>query len=283
MATYTNPGIDFADLGRALRRAHCTDYLPWDPVELEDRFRWLEAFCNTLVPEYRLKNPRMLWWQDPAFLRFLKKYPDHDRGMNNDRKWNLIQMLRLCQAIPGDTAECGVFKGASSWIILNCWQQSFAAGERTHYIFDSFEGLSSPDDAVDGTHWKKNDMCAGEDEVRQTLHEFAPFFQTLRGWIPEKFPEVQEHRFAFVHIDVDIYQPTRDSIEFFYPRLNDGGILICDDYGSTTCPGATKAVDEFLADKPEKMLAFASAGGWIMKGKAVAEPYFHDAREDRAS
>src|SRR5688572_31529904 len=42
--------------------------------------------------------------------------------------------------------------------------------------------------------------------------------------------------------DVDVYQPTRDSLEYFYPRLVTGGILVCDDYG---WPGARKAVDDF--------------------------------------
>lgn len=48
---------------------------------------------------------------------------------------------------------------------------------------------------------------------------------------------------------VDLYEPTKDSIEFFYDKLNVGGIFLCDDYGFTSCPGATKAIDEFLVDK----------------------------------
>ena len=56
---------------------------------------------------------------------------------------------------------------------------------------------------------------------------------------------------------------------FFYPRLVPGGIVVCDDYGFPTCPGATSAVDEFLADKPEKMLSLASGGGFAIKGIAT--------------
>jgi O-methyltransferase len=85
------------------------------------------------------------------------------------------------------------------------------------------------------------------------------------GWIPTRFHDAGDRRFAFVHIDVDLEQPTRDSIEFFYPRLNPGGILLCDDYGFAACPGATRAIDEFLAHKPEKIVALASGGGFIVK------------------
>ena len=71
------------------------------------------------------------------------------------------------------------------------------------------------------------------------------------GWIPDRFGDVAETRFCFVHLDVDLFQPTRDSLGFFYPRMVDGGLIVCDDYGFETCPGARRAVDEFFADRPE--------------------------------
>ncbi|HEX3704868.1 MAG TPA: TylF/MycF/NovP-related O-methyltransferase, partial [Vicinamibacterales bacterium] len=66
--------------------------------------------------------------------------------------------------------------------------------------------------------------------------------------------DIEAERFEFganwvrilLHIDVDLYEPTRDSIAFLYERMNPGGIVVCDDYGFMTCPGATKAIDEFL-------------------------------------
>ncbi|MEM4331709.1 MAG: TylF/MycF/NovP-related O-methyltransferase [Candidatus Micrarchaeia archaeon] len=48
-----------------------------------------------------------------------------------------------------------------------------------------------------------------------------------------------------VHLDVDVYEPTRFSLNFFKDKLQPGGIIIVDDYGFTTCPGVKKAVDEF--------------------------------------
>ena len=65
------------------------------------------------------------------------------------------------------------------------------------------------------------------------------------GWIPDKFADVDEKKFCFVHIDVDLYEPTRASLAFFGERLTPGGILICDDYGFETCPGARLAMDEY--------------------------------------
>ena len=71
--------------------------------------------------------------------------------------------------------------------------------------------------------------------------------------------------------NVDLEQPTSDSIEFFYFRLEPGGILLCDDYGHATCPGATAAADSFLATRPEKMISLGTGGGFLIKGLTCAE------------
>jgi hypothetical protein len=85
------------------------------------------------------------------------------------------------------------------------------------------------------------------------------------GWIPDRFPEVDDRCFSFVHIDVDLYQPTLDSLEFFYPRLSTGGIIVLDDYGFGTCPGATAAVDSFMRDKAEPIVNLSAGGAFLMK------------------
>ena len=54
-------------------------------------------------------------------------------------------------------------------------------------------------------------------------------------------------RGCFVHLDVDLYAPTLASLEYFVPRLVDGGVIICDDYGAPLFPGAHRAWDRFCA------------------------------------
>jgi len=163
----------------------------------------------------------------------------------------------------GDKAQCGVFKGASSYLI--CMANQKVRHEKTHHMFDSFAGLSKPS-AVEGGFCSEGDLACSLDVVKANLSEFdedAVRFQ--RDWIPERFPDVGDQRFSFVHIDVDLYGPTRDSLAFFYPRMQAGGIILCDDYGFTTCPGATVAFDEYLLDKPEPMIGLPCGGGFLIK------------------
>ena len=146
-----------------------------------------------------------------------------------------------------------MFRGATSYLICAANRGT----KKQHHVFDSFAGLSEPGSG-DGEYWKAGDLEVDEETVRQNLADF-PAVRLYRGWIPERFAEVEDRRFSFVHIDVDLRQPTEDSVRFFYPRLERGGILVVDDYGFATCPGATEAVDRFLEDRQERMLALPAA------------------------
>lgn len=233
------------------------------PGTLLRRFYLLRKLASVVLPEYRFKWPQLAWWEDAAFNAYLARFNELD-GNNTDRRYAVGQLLRLTQGVAGDTAEVGAFEGAMSWLILRA-----AHGRRHHHVFDSFEGLSQPK-ALDGGHWVQGALACSEDVVRHNLADFEGAFSTYKGWVPERFQEVEERRFAFVHIDVDLYEPTWASLAFFHPRMNPGGIIVCDDYNFTTCPGATQAVDDFLAAHPEKMVGLSGGGGFLIKGSATA-------------
>jgi hypothetical protein len=236
------------------------------------RFQLLKRIAGVILPEYRFKWPQMAWWQNEAFTAYLERFDERD-GNNADRRWMVSQLLRLVAAVPGDTAEVGCYRGAMSWLICEANQHVASRHPRVHHLFDSFEGLSQPG-SNDGTHWQAGSLACGESLVKLNLSPFEGHFYTYQGWVPERFDEVADRSFAFVHIDVDLYEPTLQSLDFFYPRLNPGGILICDDYGFDSCPGAILACDRFFEDKAESMIQFADGGGFLIKGVATADEYF---------
>lgn len=167
--------------------------------------------------------------------------------MRRPRFINLASQLDDTRDLSGSIAECGTFKGLSSYILCKTAQRRYPSylGE-DFYGFDSFEGLSEPS-IHDLKSSKKNlNAKAGKfsvslETVKDNLSSFpnATFF---KGWIPDRFVEVADKQFRFVHIDVDLHQPSKDAIEFFYPRLVSGGRIICDDYN---WPGQVKAIEEY--------------------------------------
>jgi O-methyltransferase len=228
-------------------------------------FRLLLAAGDVFCPTYRFLDPRIDWFKDPFFERYLARFGEHGQ-LNMYRRWMLYQLLRLTRDIPGDTVECGSFRGAASWLIATMNEGS----GKTHHIFDSFEGLSAPGPS-DGDFWSRGSLSCDEESVRARMADVASDVRYYKGWIPTRFHEVADRRFSFVHVDVDLEAPTIDSVRFFYDRLVPGAVLVCDDYGFSMCPGATRAIDDFLADKPERMLALPNAGGFFIKDRATAE------------
>jgi O-methyltransferase len=65
-----------------------------------------------------------------------------------------------------------------------------------------------------------------------------------------------------VLLDLDLFDPTRAILEFFYPRLSRGGYLIVHDYNNEESDWACKRVlDSFLADKPERLVELGDVWG----------------------
>ena len=229
--------------------------------EEEAQYKLLDGIATVIYPRFKLPGFGRLYLYDDEFIRQYEKVASRTDYHSLDRKFMLDQLLKLIANVPGSTAECGVFEGASSYFMC----RRVAEQGRPHRVFDSFEGLSTvlP---VDGTYWKPGVLAATEDTVRETLAEYD-FVTYHRGWIPACFTGHEDESFAFVHIDVDLYQPTLDSFKFFYPRMSSGGILLCDDSGTIlTCPGARKAVDEFFSDKGEPVIEIPTGQTLIIKG-----------------
>ena len=192
-------------------------------------------------------------------------------GIPDARCFTLQSAIRSLRHVEGDVAECGVRHGKSTVFLLEADR-----ARRQYHLFDSFEGLSEPtaEDAIAGTgqaYWSKGDIAAPEAEARANLAEY-PNVNIHPGWIPDTFAAVAQARFAFVHVDVDLYQPTLDSLRFFWPRLVPEGLLICDDYGFATCPGARRAVDEFFSGESAHVLELATGQALVARRAPATAP-----------
>jgi O-methyltransferase len=69
--------------------------------------------------------------------------------------------------------------------------------------------------------------------------------QIVRGYFPDSLGDLDD-TFAFVSLDVDLYQPTIAGLEWFYDRLSKGGYIFVHDYNNRRYLGVRSAVDEFV-------------------------------------
>lgn len=168
----------------------------------------------------------------------------------------LILCVRAVEKVVGDIAEVGVYKGASAKII------SELKGEKALHLFDTFAGL--PDiHEKDEVTLSAHQYAEGLDSVKNYLREYKNIAY-YPGLFPATSTPVENTTFSFLHLDVDLYQPTLDALHFFYPRMHKGGIILSHDY--STLKGVRAAFTEFFADKPESVLELSTTQCLVVKG-----------------
>jgi O-methyltransferase len=164
--------------------------------------------------------------------------------------------------IEGDVVECGVWKGGSMMLIAEKLIQ-LNDDQRKLFLFDTFEGMSSPGSedvsAIDKTTAKvlleESDRMQGNnvwcysalDEVKDNLKKTnypsdKLFF--IKGKVEDTLPEPSVIKIALLRLDTDWYESTRHELEILYDKVVVGGVIIIDDYGHWS--GSKKAVDEFI-------------------------------------
>lgn len=230
-------------------------------IQTDAGYTLLENLTKHLEPGTHLSERGRSYFSDEEFRADYERF-DNRNYRSYDRKFAIREFARYAARLNGDMAECGVWRGGSAWLMAKALR---AAGRQNRlHIFDSFAGLSQPT-SVDGAHWNAGDLAVPIERVRENLAPVEDVIQYWPGWIPNEFRHVAGRRFSLVHIDVDLAEPTWDSLEFFYPRVVDGGLIVCDDYGFDTCPGARKAMDAFAVDHEEQVIHLPTGQGVIIR------------------
>jgi len=184
------------------------------------------------------------WFGERDFLSHYKKCSEKSL-VSPDRCFIIFKALLQSIYKEGDVIECGVYKGGTAAMMASCL--SAVNSHKKLYLFDTFEGMPETDSKKD-LH-KKGDFSDTSLESVAQYVGYPNVVEFKKGFIPNTFEGMDNSKFCFAHIDVDIYRSILDSMEFIWPRLSTGGFVIFDDYGFPSCPGAREAVDEFFSEK----------------------------------
>lgn len=188
----------------------------------------------------------------------------------------LVAAVRHCarRDLPGAFAECGVWRGGSVLAMI-LTLQALGRTDRDIYLYDTFEGMTQPGEhdtssfdgaALDTWEAASNQNqrawpevfsadAFNEEAVRETLSSTGYPSERLhfvRGPVEDTIPGHTPEQLALLRLDTDWYESTRHELEYLYPRLVQGGVLIIDDYGHWD--GARRAVDEYFELKAPPVL-----------------------------
>ncbi len=175
--------------------------------------------------------------------------------LSGNEAFTLYSVARAQSRLPGEMAEVGVYQGVSAKII------SVASGSVPLHLFDTFSGLPQPE-ADEHDRMREGHYAASLTSVSSFLSdcENVSFY---RGLFPDTAGPCTDCRFSFVHLDVDLRSSTLGCLEFFYPRMMPGGIILTHDY--SYLDGVREAFAEFLAGKQERPIEMPSSQAMLIK------------------
>ncbi|MBR3722267.1 MAG: hypothetical protein IKN12_05815 [Selenomonadaceae bacterium] len=150
--------------------------------------------------------------------------------------------------MPGNVAECGVNCGEFAYYI----NKYFA--DKKLYLFDTFDGFASKD--------LEAERSLGERAFLESLFNTCDCFKVASlDIVKKRMPHLQkcefhvgyfpasaegiDDNFCFVNLDTDLYQPILAGLEFFFPKMVDGGVILVHDYFNSSLPGVQKAIVDF--------------------------------------
>ena len=172
----------------------------------------------------------------------------------------MIYSVARSQAdMEGDLAEVGVYQGGSAKLICEVKR------DKDLYLFDTFTGLPevSEDDTHFGEkHWYENEFSNTSEEAIKKLLSRYQNVHIMKGIFPESGKAIIEKKFCFVHLDVDLYKSTIESLRFFFPRMVKGGIIMVHDFHSD---GIQKAFKEFKNENEIRLIELTGSQAMVIK------------------
>lgn len=184
----------------------------------------------------------------------------------------------LLHRVPGDVLELGCNAGYTSvWLAQII--QDFAPGRPLH-LFDSFEGL--PGRGKYDAYLKEGDCQASMNEVKANFAAWAlPDPDIHPGWFDQTLPMSCPERISFAYLDGDFYESIKTSLEYVYPRLSPGGVILVDDYCDLDAnprawdglPGVKRACDDYIGIGAPALEVMGGAGDLSLA--AIRKPIEH--------
>ncbi|MDD5585209.1 MAG: macrocin O-methyltransferase [Candidatus Omnitrophica bacterium] len=227
---------------------------------------WIKALIKKILRKFGYQIKRI--YKGPGFI-YLEEEDKIFNGafkqikeftvIDKSRCFMIYQLAKHASNLRGDVAEVGVYKGGTARLLAT----TFDLKIKNLHLFDTFTGMP-PIDAKRDTHREGDFNDCSLENVKAYLSDYKNV-HFYRGIFPATVKPIENSTFCLVHVDVDIYKSVMDCCIFFYPRMEKGGLMIFDDYTSSTCPGVRAAVDEFFSDKPERPCSLSTGQSFVIR------------------
>ncbi len=185
------------------------------------------------------------------FTKLYTRYKNHTMTPEQ----TFLDNLEICykfKHIKGCVVECGVWRGG-----MIAAMAEILSNQKDYYLFDSFEGLppAQPIDGKAAIEWQKNkdgstyyNNCTAEMSFADEAMKMARVesYKLIKGWFSETLPNFNlENEIALLRLDADWYESMKSCLDFLYPKVKKGGIIVIDDY--YIWDGCSRAIHDYLS------------------------------------
>jgi len=202
------------------------------------------------------------WQSDSNFLKTYDIIKDYTL-VDIYRCFELWQLVSQSLKVGGGLIEIGVWRGGTGGLV--CKRVELEKCDNMVYLADTFKGVvkaSGIDSFYKGGEHSDTSISIVNKLLIESLH--LSNYKLLEGIFPEETSHlVSDNSFCFCHIDVDVYNSAKDIVDWIWPKLKVGGMIVYDDYGFLACSGVTKFVNEGV-DKDDRILIYNLNGHGIV-------------------
>ena len=225
----------------------------------------------------------VVWGKNLSFMNEARFRSAYRRGMTSGHsyswagesdpdigiEWNVHNCCwaaKYAASLPGDFVECGVSTGILSLAV--CEYIDFNATGKSFWLFDTFCGI--PEEQMNEYEKMVGRQIYNQwypDCWERAKANFAPFpkARLVRGVVPHTLVDAPIDKVCYLLLDMNIVAPERAAIEFFWPKLVPGAIVILDDYAWRTHEEQLRAMDEFAAKQGVTILTLPTGQGIMIK------------------
>jgi O-methyltransferase len=178
------------------------------------------------------------------------------------RCYELWQLAKECSKLRyGSILEVGVWRGGTGCLIAS------AVPDVPVYLCDTFAGVPKGKISSADATYSGGEHADTSEEIAHALIASLKLahIHILKGVFPEETGHLCTGPLRFVHVDVDVYQSGKDVLNWAWPRLISGGIIVFDDYGFESCSGITKLVEEQRVNTDRTVIHNLNGHGIVIK------------------
>lgn len=213
--------------------------------------------------------------RDPDFQRAYARGLVASDGMEYNWHWRVhvgLWAARMAAHLPGDFIECGVNKGFLSSAIME--DLDWNARDKVFWLLDTFAGIDtsgiSSEDTDPGAedrnaeHFKSGLYTDNVEAVRRNFSQWRNV-EIIEGSVPATLSRVASDRIAFASIDMNSAPPEVAAMEWVWPRLVPGALVVFDDYAYYGCPTQYAALKDFARRCGTPILSLPTGQGLMIR------------------